>query len=81
MIIIQVINEEIARLEENADADVDEMKAQKNEMEDIVQPIIAGLYQVVMVISTVREAIPKEKSQNCGPFPSVAFGVVFPNIS
>ena len=45
-IIIQVINEKIAWLEENADADADEMKAQKKEMEDIVQPIIAKLYQV-----------------------------------
>ena len=43
---IQVINEKIAWLEENADADADEMKAQKKEMEDIVQPIIAKLYQV-----------------------------------
>ena len=43
---IQVINEKIAWLEENADADADELKAQKKEMEDIVQPIIAKLYQV-----------------------------------
>ena len=41
-----MINEKIAWLEENADADADEMKAQKKEMEDIVQPIIAKLYQV-----------------------------------
>ena len=47
--IIQVINEKIAWLEENADADADEMKAQKKEMEDIVQPIIAKLYQVKMM--------------------------------
>ena len=40
-IIIQVINENIAWLEENADANADKMKAQKKEMEDIVQPIIA----------------------------------------
>merc|ERR1711955_57471 len=39
----EVINEKIAWLEENADAD--ELKAQKKEMEDIVQPIIAKLYQ------------------------------------
>merc|ERR1711878_29085 len=38
-------DEEIAWLEENADADADELKAQKKEMEDIVQPIIAKLYQ------------------------------------
>ena len=45
-IFIQVINEKIAWLEENADADADELKAQKKEMEDIVQPIITKLYQV-----------------------------------
>jgi len=45
-ILIQVINEKIALLEENADADADELKAQKKEMEDIVQPIITKLYQV-----------------------------------
>ena len=44
-----MINEKIAWLEENADADADEMKAQKKEMEDIVQPIIAKLYQVWMM--------------------------------
>merc|ERR1712130_832764 len=41
----EVINEKIAWLEENAEAEADEMKAQKKEMEDIVQPIIAKLYQ------------------------------------
>merc|ERR1712080_701521 len=41
----EVINEKIAWMEENQDADADEMKAQKKEMEDIVQPIIAKLYQ------------------------------------
>merc|ERR1719261_424052 len=41
----EIVNEKIAWLEENADADADEMKAQKKEMEDIVQPIIAKLYQ------------------------------------
>merc|ERR1712080_624799 len=39
----EVINEKIAWLEENQDADADEMKAQKKEMEDIVQTIIAKL--------------------------------------
>merc|ERR1712107_965762 len=39
----EVINEKIAWLEENADAE--ELKAQKKEMEDIVQLIIAKLYQ------------------------------------
>merc|ERR1712027_133069 len=37
--------EKLAWLEENADADAEELKAQKKEMEDIVQPIIAKLYQ------------------------------------
>merc|ERR1711970_1033662 len=41
----EVINEKISWLEENADADAEELKAQKKEMEDIVQPIIAKLYQ------------------------------------
>jgi len=41
----EVINEKIAWLEENPEADADELKAQKKEMEDIVQPIIAKLYQ------------------------------------
>ena len=29
----------------------------------------------------LREAVNTEKSQNCGPFPSIAFGGVFPNIT
>merc|ERR1712154_245145 len=41
----EVINEKIKWLEENTDADAEEFKAQKKEMEDIVQPIIAKLYQ------------------------------------
>jgi len=41
----EVINEKIKWLEDNPEADVDEFKAQKKEMEDIVQPIIAKLYQ------------------------------------
>merc|ERR1711893_306518 len=41
----EVINEKISWLEENPEADADEFKAQKKEMEDIVQPIIAKLYQ------------------------------------
>merc|ERR1712243_181529 len=32
-------------LEENTDASAEDLKAQKKEMEDIVQPIIAKLYQ------------------------------------
>ena len=38
-------------MEENQDADAEEMKAQKKEMEDIVQPIIAKLYQVRCFVS------------------------------
>jgi heat shock protein 5 len=34
----EVINEKIAWMKEEQDADAEEMKAQKNEMEDIVQP-------------------------------------------
>ena len=45
----EVVNEKIKWLEENQEADVDEFKAQKKEMEDIVQPIIAKLYQVRVV--------------------------------
>jgi len=41
----EVINEKIAWLEENQEAEAEELKAQKKEMEDIVQPIIAKLYQ------------------------------------
>ena len=41
----EIINEKIAWLEENQDASAEDLKAQKKEMEDIVQPIIAKLYQ------------------------------------
>merc|ERR1711892_692061 len=41
----EVINEKIAWLEENQEAEAEELKAQKKEMEYIVQPIIAKLYQ------------------------------------
>merc|ERR1711983_231800 len=41
----EVINEKIKWLEENTDAEAEDLKAQKKEMEDIVQPIIAKLYQ------------------------------------
>eukprot|EP00088_Acartia_fossae_P014834 TRINITY_DN179_c0_g2_i2.p1 TRINITY_DN179_c0_g2~~TRINITY_DN179_c0_g2_i2.p1 ORF type:complete len:664 (+),score=297.25 TRINITY_DN179_c0_g2_i2:252-2243(+) len=41
----EVVNEKIAWLEENAEAEAEDLKAQKKEMEDIVQPIIAKLYQ------------------------------------
>merc|ERR1712172_445705 len=41
----EVINEKIKWLEDNPEAEAEEFKAQKKEMEDIVQPIIAKLYQ------------------------------------
>jgi len=41
----EIVNEKISWLEENTEAEADELKAQKKEMEDIIQPIIAKLYQ------------------------------------
>merc|ERR1712212_449173 len=41
----EVINEKRAGGEENQEAAAEDLKAQKKEMEDIVQPIIAKLYQ------------------------------------
>lgn len=41
----EIVNEKIAWLEENQEADAEALKAQKKEMEDIVQPIITKLYQ------------------------------------
>merc|ERR1711923_89673 len=41
----EIINEKIQWLEDNQEAEGDEFRAQKKEMEDIVQPIIAKLYQ------------------------------------
>ena len=41
----EAIEEKIKWLEENQDADPEEYKQQKKELEDIVQPIIAKLYQ------------------------------------
>merc|ERR1712170_174551 len=41
----EIVNEKIAWLEENQEADGPDFKAQKKELEDIVQPIIAKLYQ------------------------------------
>jgi len=41
----EIVNEKISWLEENQEAEAEELKAQKKEMEDIVQPIIAKLYQ------------------------------------
>merc|ERR1711915_1032547 len=37
--------DEQSKIEENTDASAEDLKAQKKEMEDIVQPIIAKLYQ------------------------------------
>ncbi|PSN30279.1 Heat shock 70 kDa protein cognate 3, partial [Blattella germanica] len=41
----EAIDEKIKWLEENQDVDTEEYKTQKKELEDIVQPIIAKLYQ------------------------------------
>merc|ERR1712112_428826 len=41
----EAVNEKISWLEENQEADVDEFKAAKKEIEDVAQPIIAKLYQ------------------------------------
>jgi len=41
----EAVNEKIAWLEENQEAEGEEFKAQKKELEDVVQPIIAKLYQ------------------------------------
>merc|ERR1712062_784189 len=41
----EAVNEKIAWLEENQEADGEEFKAQKKELEEAVQPIIAKLYQ------------------------------------
>merc|ERR1712045_1004655 len=39
------VNDKISRLEQNQEADSEDFKAQKKELEDTVQPIIAKLYQ------------------------------------
>jgi len=41
----EAVNEKITWLEENQEADGEDFKAQKKELEEIVQPIIAKLYQ------------------------------------
>ena len=41
----EAVNEKISWLEENQEADGEDFKAQKKELEDAVQPIIARLYQ------------------------------------
>ena len=39
------VNEKISWLEENGEAEAEDFKAQKKELEDTVQPIIDKLYQ------------------------------------
>merc|ERR1711894_402238 len=41
----EAVNEKISWLEENQEADGEDFKKQKKELEDAVQPIIAKLYQ------------------------------------
>ncbi|KAK3088013.1 hypothetical protein FSP39_013455 [Pinctada imbricata] len=41
----EAVDEKIKWLESNADADVDDLKAQKKELEEVVQPIMSKLYQ------------------------------------
>merc|ERR1712214_199809 len=41
----EAVNEKISWLEENQEAEGEEFRAQKKELEDVVQPIIAKLYQ------------------------------------
>merc|ERR1712080_595871 len=41
----EIIDEKLKWLESNQDAEADDFKAQKKEIEDLVQPIIAKLYQ------------------------------------
>merc|ERR1719517_393269 len=41
----EAVNEKIAWLEENQEAEGEDFKTQKKELEEIVQPIIAKLYQ------------------------------------
>merc|ERR1712117_428673 len=55
----EVINEKIAWLEENADADADEMKAQKKEMEDIVQPMINLIIPLTNLCPTSKTLDPQ----------------------
>jgi len=41
----EAVNSKISWLEENQEAEAEDFKAQRKELEDIVQPIIAKLYQ------------------------------------
>jgi len=39
------VNDAISWLEKNQDADVEEFKTQKKQLEDVVQPIVGKLYE------------------------------------
>ena len=39
------VNDAVSWLEKNQDADVEDFKTQKKQLEDIVQPIVGKLYQ------------------------------------
>jgi len=39
------VNDAISWLEKNHDADVEDFKAQKKQLEDVVQPVVGKLYQ------------------------------------
>merc|ERR1711922_34470 len=54
----EIVNEKIAWLEENAEAEAEDLKAQKKEMEDIIQPIIAKLYQELVAPLAARTRKP-----------------------
>ena len=41
----EAVDEKIKWMESNADAEVEDLKAQKKELEEIVQPIMTKLYQ------------------------------------
>lgn len=41
----EAVDEKIKWMESNADADVEDLKAQKKELEEVVQPIMSKLYQ------------------------------------
>lgn len=43
--ISKAVEEKISWLDKNQDADVDDFKKQKKELEDVVQPIVSKLYQ------------------------------------
>jgi len=53
------INDAISWLEKNQDADVEEFKTQKKQLEDIVQPIVGKLYE-----GAEGEQAPMEEEQD-----------------